>query len=242
MVAGVDTTSRLVSLASIPRDTINVPLPGGGVFENQKINAFYNFAKSNPSRFPQGAPQATVDMVGNLLGISIDFYATTDFSGFTALTKAMGGVSITLPKAVVDPYYQITTRKIGVTFPKGSQVLDGERALIFVRTRQGDNDFERQRRQQAFLIAAGTQLLGNPATLAALIGAHRNLRTNFPLEEVTGLIAAVVSVDGWTVNQAVLGPRTYESRAYCACGYALAPKIDEMRRLGAIFFPWALSP
>jgi len=242
MVVGIDPVSRTLSFASIPRDTINVPLPDGGTFTNQKINTFYHYAKSNPSTYPQGPARATVDMVGTMLGITIDYYATTTFGGFSALTQAMGGVTITLPKAVVDPYYQITMTNIGVSFPKGTQTLDGKRALIFVRTRQGDNDFERQRRQQAFVIAAGKQLLANPLLFGALLAVQGNLQTDFPLDEVPDLVSSIGNVDGWTINQAVLGPSQYESAASCPCGYALAPKVDEMQKLAALYFPWAVAP
>ena len=242
MVVGVDPVSKALSFASIPRDTINVPLPGGGAFTAQKINTFYQYAKSNPSTYPQGPARATVDMVGTMLGITIDYYATTTFGGFSALAQAMGGVTLTLPKAVVDPYYQITMTNVGVSFPKGTQTLDGKRALIFVRTRQGDNDFERQRRQQAFLIAAGKQLLANPLLFGALLAVQGNLQTDFPLDEVPDLVSSIGNVDGWKINQAVLGPSQYESAASCPCGYALAPKVDEMRKLAVLYFPWAVAP
>lgn len=242
MVVGIDIQSQRMAFASIPRDTINVPLPGGGTFTNQKINAFYNYAAGRPAEYPQGPAQATSDLVGGLLGIRIDFTARTTFGGLERLTDAMGGVGITLPKAVVDHTYQVTTRDVGVTFPKGSQTLTGKRALIFVRTRGGDNDFERQRRQQAFLLAAGRQLLAKPTLLVGLLAAQGNLQTDFPITQIPDLIAAIGKVDQWKIDQIVLGPRTYESAASCPCGYALEPKVDAMRKLARSFYPWAVLP
>lgn len=231
-----------MSLASIPRDTINVPLPGGGTLRNTKINAFYNMANGDRKRYPQGPARATADMVGGMLGIRIDYTASTTFGGFSRLVDAMGGVNITLPKAIVDPHYEVTTTDVGVRFPKGPQKLNGKRALIYVRTRYSDNDFERQRRQQAFLLAAGQQLLSNPKLLVALGRAQSNLTTDFPIDRLPTLIAAIRSVDGWTIRQVVLGPKKYESSASCSCGYALAPKLDAMREVSAEFFPWAVGP
>ncbi|HEU4920306.1 MAG TPA: LCP family protein [Candidatus Limnocylindrales bacterium] len=241
IVVGIDPASRSIAMASIPRDTIDVPLPGGGVLRNQKINAFYNMASKDRAKYPQGPARATADMVGTMLGIRIDYTASTTFGGFSRLTDAMGGVTIDLPKAIVDPHYEVTTTDVGVRFPRGRQTLDGKRALIFVRTRYADNDFERQRRQQSFLLAAGRQLLGNPALLASLgAAASKNLSTDFPAQRLPGLIALIGSVDGWTIRTVVLGPRKYESSAQCPCGYALAPKLDAMRKLSADFFPWAV--
>ena len=242
MVVGIDIQSQRMAFASIPRDTINVPLPGGGTFTNQKINAFYNYAAGRPGAYPQGPARATTDLVGGMLGIKIDFTARTTFGGLERLTDAMGGVTITLPRAVADPTYQVTTRAVGVTFPKGAQTLTGKRALICVRTRGGDNDFERQRRQQGFLLAAGRQLLLRPTLLAGLLAAQGNLQSDFPLAELPELIGAIGKVDGWKIDQIVLGPRTYESGASCPCGYALEPKLDAMRTLAAKFYPWAVLP
>lgn len=241
MVVGVDPVGGSLAFASIPRDTINVPLPDGTVFRNQKINAFYNFAKRHPDTYPQGPERATADMVGGLLGIRIDYVAATTFRGFVTLTKAMGGVTVDLPKAVVDPYYQVTSSNVGVRFPAGKQTLPGDRALIFVRTRQGDNDFERQRRQQLFLLAAGKQLLGQPALLEALAAVSSELRTDVPLVSLPALAARLSTVEDWQVRQAVLGPRAYASQGSCPCGYSLEPNIAAMRKLAATFFPWAAS-
>lgn len=242
MVVGVDPVKRTLAFASIPRDTINVPLPGGGTLRNQKINAFYDMAAKDPTRYPQGPGRATADMVGTMLGIRIDYYAATSFGGFVNLVRAMGKISITLPKAVVDPFYQVSTAKQGVRFPAGGQKLDPERALIFVRTRQSDNDFARARRQQAFLFAAGRQLVAHPELIALLMAAGPNLITDFPLLQVPGLVTALGSVDAKNVKGAVLGPTGYEAAATCPCGYALSPKLPAMRKLAATYFPWAVVP
>ena len=59
-----------------------------------------------------------------------------------------------LSKSVSDPYYWVTPRSRGVYFPAGRNHLSGDRALIFARTRKGDNDFERARRQQLLFAGA----------------------------------------------------------------------------------------
>ena len=243
IVVGIDPVKRTVSYASLPRDTIDVPLPDGGVFKAQKVNGFYNYAKANPGRYPQGAGRATADMMGKLLGIHIDFFAATTFAGFTNLVNAMGSLRVDVPKTVVDPYYQITSTNVGIRFNKGPQVMTGARALIYARTRQGDNDFERSRRQQVLLTAAGNQLLSKPALLAALLAAARNMVTDFPLSQVPALINAVGSVPGASINTGIVfGPTKYSSSAACTCGYALEPNLSAIRKTAATLFPWAVSP
>jgi LCP family protein required for cell wall assembly len=242
MIAGIDPIAKTLSFASIPRDTINLPLPDGGTFKNQKINTFYNYAAAHPDAYPQGPGRATADVVETLLGIRIDYYAMTTFTGFKNIVKAMGGVEVVLPSAVVDPYYEVSTGRYGVSFPAGEQVLTPARALIFVRTRKADNDFERQRRQQLFLTAAARQVLADPGVWLAMLGAAENLETDFPLTAGLGLIDVLGSVDDMAIRKVVLGPRTYASSASCPCGYALAPDVDAMRGAAADLFPYAVPP
>lgn len=244
IVVGVDPVARTLAFASIPRDTIDVPLPGGGTLSNQKINAFYDIAAGLPGQYPQGPGRATADMVGLLLGIHIDYFAATSFGGFTNLAQAMGGVTVNLPAAVVDPYYQYAPGKAGVVFPKGTQHLSPPRSLIFVRTRQGDNDFQRERRQQLFLIAAGRELVAKPVLLGALMlaAAQGSLKTDFPLLQLPTLMSTVGSVPSSGIRQIVLGPSVYESLGSCTCGYALEPDVAAMRRLARLFYPWAVTP
>jgi LCP family protein required for cell wall assembly len=242
IVAGIDPVKQRVTFVSLPRDTIDVPLPDGGVFRQQKVNAFYDFAAASPARYPQGAGRATADMMGKLLRIHIDFYAATSFAGFTNLVNAMGGVRVNVPRTVVDPRYQVTSTNIGIRFNAGVQVMGGARALIYARTRQGDNDFERARRQQVFLAAAGNQLLSKPALFSALLAARGNLITDFPLAQVPALVSAIGSIaSGSIVSGAVLGPSQYSTLTACACGYALEPNLAAMRKTAASLFPWAVT-
>lgn len=242
MVVGVDPTGPRLSFASLPRDTINVPLPDGGALTNRKINTFYQSAAKDPKRYPAGPGRATADVIESLLDIRIDYFAATTFQGFERLAGALGGIPIDLARSITDPKYQITARKIGVRFAAGPQTLDGQRSLIFVRTRGGDNDFERQRRQQQFLIAAGRRLTADPSRLQALSAVAKSLYTDFPLAKVPALLQAMRDVPDSSIQRVVLGPRKYESGATCPCGYALAPKLDAMRTKAAALFPWAVQP
>jgi LCP family protein required for cell wall assembly len=125
-------------LISIPRDTW-VPIPGHG--EN-KINAAYSF----------GGPSLYVQTVEELTGLRMDHLAVIDWSGFRALTDALGGVELTFAEPVVTAD--------GTTFPAGTHTLSGEQALQYVRERKGlpAGDFDRVKRQQNYLRALLRQL------------------------------------------------------------------------------------
>ncbi len=241
MVAGVDPVKKTVSILSLPRDTVNVPLPDGGVFRNRKVNEFYNYARSNPGSYPQGPGRATADMTQKLLGIRIDYYAITTFSGFNRLVDALGGVRINVPKTIVDTTYQLPSGQFGIVFRPGLQEMSGARAQVYARTRHFDTDFGRARRQQQILVAAGQQLLRNPALFASLMRVSSGLTTDFPLAQVPGLVATIGSIPAASIHTGlVLGPTAYSHVATsCGCGYALDPNVAAMQKIAQKLMPWA---
>jgi polyisoprenyl-teichoic acid--peptidoglycan teichoic acid transferase len=235
MVLGIDPVHQRLTFASVPRDTIDIPLPDGTIYRDAKINSFYDYAASNPARYPQGPGRATADAVSTLLGIRIDFWALTTFDGFEKLVGALHGVPIVLSHSIVDRIFLG-----GVFFPAGRQVLGPARALAFVRTRY-DNDFAREARQHQFLIAAARQLLAQPALLPGLLAAiPGTLRSDLPLDKAAAVLEAMATFNSKNVTSIVLGPRNYERGATCTCGYALVPLLGRMRARAAALFPWAV--
>jgi LCP family protein required for cell wall assembly len=104
-----------------------------------------------------GNPACTQNTVEKLTGLRIDHTVVANFAGFAALSDAVGGVSVCVP----DPVYQddlrpqMTTRG-RLIFHAGRQVVEGAKALDYVRIRHGlgdGSDIGRIKRQQAFLSA-----------------------------------------------------------------------------------------
>jgi LCP family protein required for cell wall assembly len=91
------------------------------------------------------------------LGITIDRYAAVDLAGFVALVDQMGGVEVDVQCPIIDCLWMSgddeTCEELHVE--AGRQRMDGRTALKFVRTRHGRGDRDRQRRQQAVLVAFG---------------------------------------------------------------------------------------
>ncbi|GAA4223542.1 LCP family protein [Actinomadura meridiana] len=142
---------------SFPRDSW-VDIPGYG---NQKINAAFSF----------GGPKLLIETVEGLTGIRVDHYGAIDFEGFKSMTDALGGVTVNIKQSVYDP-----ARKKQWT--AGKQKLNGEEALLFVRQRYNlpNGDFDRIKRQQAFLGALAKQAadrgtLTNPLKLDRFLSA-----------------------------------------------------------------------
>jgi LCP family protein required for cell wall assembly len=144
-------------IVSFPRDSW-VEIPGYG---QQKINAAFSF----------GGPKLLIETMENLTGVRIDHYGAIDFEGFKSMTDALGGVTVNIKQSVYDP-----ARK--KRWEAGRQKLNGDDALLFVRQRYNlpNGDFDRIKRQQAFLGALAKQAadrgtLTNPLKLDRFLSA-----------------------------------------------------------------------
>lgn len=142
---------------SIPRDSlVTIPrcrLPDGSwsaVQHDTMFNAAFSVGQS-----AAGNPACTVNTVEAMTGLRIDHTIVANFAGFAAMSKAVGGVPVCLPKAVyagdLNPYLGYQGALI---FKAGVQKVEGARALQYVRVRHGigdGSDIGRIKRQQAFL-------------------------------------------------------------------------------------------
>lgn len=177
MLASVDLKNKRVGLLSIPRD-LAYPL-GGGTF--QKINAVNAYFEHN---HPGEGAARTAEAFSTLLGQPIDHVLRIDFNGFAAFVNALGGLDIDVERAFTDYQYPTEDEKwMTVSFKKGQQHMTGATALIYTRSRHGNNgegsDFARSRRQQLVLMAVRQKLLSlgtltDPRALANLYTAIAN--------------------------------------------------------------------
>jgi LCP family protein required for cell wall assembly len=121
-------------LVSLPRDSW-VPIPGHGY---AKINAAYSL----------GGPKLLAETVQNVTGLYINHYMGIGFGGFVRVVNAVGGVRICLKRPLVDP-------ASGLHLHAGCQVLNGDEALGYVRTRHtfATQDLQRVQDQRVFLRA-----------------------------------------------------------------------------------------
>ncbi len=132
MVVSMNPKQGKSYVVSIPRDT-RVKIPGRGT---GKANAAYVY----------GGPQLTVETVEELLGMSIDRYAEVDFESFVGVIDAIGGIEVDVDK---DMHYVDKAGGLRVDIKKGRQMLDGEKALQYVRFRADVlGDITRVGRQQ----------------------------------------------------------------------------------------------
>ena len=210
MVVSLDPTTGAVASASIPRDTVNFPISSKSVYR-AKVNGLYESLISRRGR--DAGSDEMKRIVGAALGVEIDSYALVGFAGVRQLIDAVGGVDVVLAKAVSDPTYWVTARKRGVYFPAGRNHLNGASALIFARTRHGDNDFERARRQQMLVAGAVDAVrargLKNLPSLITL--ARRYVKTDLSLKAAPLLFEMISKADLADSQRVVFGPRKWAS-------------------------------
>lgn len=233
MVVSVDPATGKAAAFSVPRDTTAFPLPGGGVFD-QKVNALYQHLLATT---PDGNT-AMKRAISEAFGIEIDSYVFIGFAGVRGLVYAVGGVDVTLERAYYDPAYWVTASRQGWGLPAGRSHLDGDDALIFARSRKGDNDFGRARRQQLLVMAALTRVRSlGPSVLPKLLGvAARTVRTDLPLASAGDLFALLATADLRHAKRTVFGPTAF---ATGTPGGAFSLKIKACRTWIARNFPKA---
>jgi LCP family protein required for cell wall assembly len=150
-----DPGKHRVTYLSIPRD-LRVDIPG---FGSGKINSANQF----------GGPALTLATVRNLTGLPIHHAVVVDFDGFKDLIDALGGIEVNVPKPILSNKFDCPHSPErcatweGWRFGKGTQHMDGRRALIYSRIRTNkldpsDSDISRTSRQQAVAEAVGDEI------------------------------------------------------------------------------------
>lgn len=144
IVATVDLKNKAVYALSIPRDT-RAEIPGHRTF---KINAAYSW----------GGLSTAKQAVENLLGIPIDRVVLVHLEGFKRIVDLLGGVEVDVEK---DMHYVDRKQGLYIHLKKGYRLLDGEKAMQYVRFRHDPlGDLGRIQRQQKFLKALASKMFG----------------------------------------------------------------------------------
>jgi LCP family protein required for cell wall assembly len=209
IVVSLDPVGRTVSMVSIPRDLVNVPLGNGSTY-GPKINSLLGFANRNPGDFAGGGRKAVKRAVGALLGVPIHYYAEVNLGGFVRMVDAVGGVDVQVDRALADPDYGGFGVGPGWSITKGPHHLNGANALAYARIRKsaGESDFTRAERQQEVLVsirnaAVKRNLLFSLTGLLDAVG--DTVRTDLPAERLPGLAALAEEIGEADTTRVVLG-------------------------------------
>jgi LCP family protein required for cell wall assembly len=246
IVASIDPITKQVAMLSLPRDTINVPLPRqwraygfyGGVYP-AKINSLWARARGQANLFPGNKPRergfnALKGALGELYQIDIPYYIEVDFNGFKKIVDTFGGVVIDVQMPVSDDHYPLGAgTNANLYIPSGYQHMDGTQALAFARARHKTSDFDRAQRQQRVITSLRQQVdpasLLEPGRLDALVSTLKSsIHTDIPADLFPALVSLAGQVDAKEVRSLVFTPPTYQDE--CLSCYSLTPKLKAIRR------------
>lgn len=187
-------------IISIPRD-LYIKIPGNGW---QRINHASAYGELN--NYPGGGSALTAKTVEQTFNIHVDYWVRIDFSGFKQLIDDLGGIDVYVDRSFTD--HQYPTSDFGVqtiSFERGVEHMDGERALQFARSRHGNNgegsDFARSKRQQKIIMAIKDKIfswgfLTSPSKIYKIYkNIDQHLQTNISLSEISKLLSLTKKID-----------------------------------------------
>jgi len=101
------------------------------------------------------------EKISEITNEKIDYYVDLDFRGFVKLINSIWGVSVNVPKNLYDNKYPDSNHWFQIfSISKWVHNLNGERALMYVRTRKNTGwDFWRSQRQQQIVSGVKSKVL-----------------------------------------------------------------------------------
>jgi LCP family protein required for cell wall assembly len=166
--------TKNVLILSIPRDT-RVEIPGRGM---NKINHAYAF----------GGKELISKTVSSFLDIPINFYVIVDFIKFVNIIDELGGVEINIEK---EMHYIDKAGGLNINLYPGKQILDGEKALQYIRFRHDNlGDLGRIKRQQKLVEALINKMMNLDSVKKIpqiLEGLKTYLETDIKLQDAVAL-------------------------------------------------------
>lgn len=228
LVASIDPHSGDTTLISVPRNLNSAMFPEGSQLaerfpdgfnafgpRDSMINAVWTWAEEYPDEVgdvPEDLDpgmEATMQAVEGSLGLSLDYYASVDMQGFEDVVDAIGGVKIDVERPI--PMGGGTNLNTGMKnqiygwIDPGEQKLSGQKALWYVRSRDGSDNYDRMCRQQRMIKLTLDQV--NPQELAIaypkLAGsAGRNILTDIPQSEVSAFVELAAAMQRGEIKSA----------------------------------------
>ena len=193
IIAVVNPVTYQILLLSTPRDYYVPTTVSGGV--RDKL--------THAGRYGVDCSMGTLDM---LYDININYYFRVNFTGFTEVIDAVGGIT-------VHSNYDFVTTHGGDHITVGDNYLNGKEALGFARERYAFADGDRQRgRNQMAVITAVINKMASSAILNNYSGLMSGLEGSFETSLSAGDISSLVKfqldkMPSWNVvSYSVNGP------------------------------------
>lgn len=115
MVAQIRPRDEEIDLISVPRDLwVKIPISEEGTID-RKINEAFSIGMDD-KRYPNkrieftgkgGGGQLAKEVIGQVLGLEIKYFASIDFNGFIKIIDNLGGIEVKVARSFDDPKYPI---------------------------------------------------------------------------------------------------------------------------------------
>lgn len=228
ILLSVDQNNKNAIMFSIPRDLWVDYGQACMAGYSGKINALYDCAKEGTS--DQAGADTLKRVIGEVLGIDIQYYAKVNYTALKDAVDAVGGITVVIdsddPRGVFDPNFDwqcgaTRAERIEKCPPSGSLVdyengpanLDGVHALALARARNASGgyglsggNFDREQYQQKIILAikdkaVSAGTLANPVAVAGLIDSvGKNVQTNFETGEIKTLVDLSLAINPTNVR------------------------------------------
>jgi polyisoprenyl-teichoic acid--peptidoglycan teichoic acid transferase len=228
ILATIDPLAKSATLVSLPRDMwVNIPGCGpraGCIAGHQRINVAHAI----------GGPDLAVQTISADFGIPIQYYARVDFNGFQEMVDAVGGVVIDVDWPVKDDEYP--TPDYGyqrIYFGPGPQMMTGEQALEYARSRHGTSDFNRAGRQQKVIVSVRNRVLQLDMLTRApeLLGiAQKSVATDLKPVQMLALAKLVSQIERERISSLVIDASYVRPFVGADGADLLDPNIPAIRR------------
>lgn len=254
LVASIGLTDNKMTLISLPRDLW--VLSSLGYYG--KINSVY--AQTNKNGQMLG-PEGVKNVASEVLGIPIHYNVTINFEVFKKIIDTLGGIDVSIENSFTDAEYPIEGKENAslneryetITFKKGVERMDGDRALKYVRSRHGDGvegtDFARSKRQQQVILAIKDKLMSAQTIidlnkLKELYSLYETeVESNISSEDLVSFFTLYKRIDLQNLKRVVLDDRSSldeggllispENREEYGGAYVLIPRTGDYSQIQA---------
>lgn len=241
IVLTINPQTGSAGMLSIPRDLKVSP---SVVSYDVKITSVYPLAEN--IGYQGGGPALLRETVEDLIGYPIDYYVRVNFDGFIDIIDLIGGVEIDVPMEIYDDKYPDNNYgyEPPVHFLPGLQMMDGERALKYARTRHSSSDYARAARQQQVIMAIKDKVT-QPGMMASLlprlpslaIAMANSVETDMPMDKALALARTLDQVDLDNPTRVVIDSKMGQViQNDPNLGYTLVPDMNKVRAAAAAIF------
>lgn len=241
--AHINPEKNSIKLVAIPRDLWIADLQA-------KINTAYAYGLERDGKGILLA-KSTVEKV---VGLPIDYTVVVDFKGFVTLVDLLGGIEVDVVRAFSDNYYPIPGKESdpcgvpemdietlistassefdifpcryqSIQFEAGRQLMNGERALLYVRSRHASgaegSDFARSKRQNQVIAAVKEKVLSlgtlvNPVKVFEIIDTIKdNISTDISAKDTDDFIKLAqkmqesATIENYVIDQGDTAQKRY---------------------------------